>query len=545
MSAENNKTLINRVPAWIKNKKFYIPALVLLLVIAGFAFFRGSGEGAFETEEVERRDISNIVTETGIVEAAKEVDLSFERSGRVTSIPVEEGQRVEEGDILVSLDGSDEFAGLLQARARVRAEEAKLSELISGGSENELRIAEASIETARRDLRSAEENLLITMRLEDTLVENARRNLYSSGLEAYLSEGTDSSSSGSFSQPEISGFYRDTQEGEYRIRLYASNSQSGYSFEFEGLESGIGTASSNGAEPLGTKGLFIEFPENFAASRSIEWVVPIPNIRSSSYPTLLNAYEAAIDTRESAVQTAGAKVRSAKSLLEEREANLDSIRDGARDEVVRSARASLDQAKAALSAAESLYAKTALTAPFPGVLVSVDVTEGEVVSPGVTAGSFISDASFEISVNISEADIAGVDVGDEAEVTFDAYDDASFEARVVSISPKARNVDGVASFETILQFVDSDDRIRAGLSADVDISAEKVEGVLAVPGRAVIERDGQNFVRVLRDDEIEEVPVTLGLRGSLGEVEVKQGLSEGDIVITFISEEALAELQGK
>ena len=59
------------------------------------------------------------------------------------------------------------------------------------------------------------------------------------------------------------------------------------------------------------------------------------------------------------------------------------------------------------------------------------------------------------------------------------------------------------------------------------------ENVIAVPQRAIIRKNGDQFVRIADDESFREVKVETGLRGSDGNIEIISGISEGDKVITF------------
>jgi hypothetical protein len=104
-------------------------------------------------------------------------------------------------------------------------------------------------------------------------------------------------------------------------------------------------------------------------------------------------------------------------------------------------------------------------------------------------------------------------------------------------------VDGLRVFKVTLQFDEPDERIRSGLSADIDLFAAELTDVLAVPSRAVIEREDGKFVRAIRDGRLEYLPVTTGLRGSNGATEVLSGLREGEEIITFANEDAIKQLE--
>lgn len=471
---------------FVKRKRFYIPVALIIIGLIAYAAFSKPAEPQFETQMVERQDVVRIVNETGTVEPAAEVDLFFTGSGRIDRVYVTEGQTVRAGQLIATLEGTQQYASLQAARARLAQAQAQARS--SGLTREQL---EAQ---------------------QDQLVENARRELVSGDLQAYLVSGASEGDIRDFSPPTISGTYRCDREGTYRLETYASTAPSGGSFRFSGLESGTGTGSTVAPMALGSCGLYIQFPENFARGRNIVWEIPVPNVRSATYQSRRNMYEAALENRRLALQ------------------------ESERSPILA---AQVEEARAAVLAAEAAFADTQLVAPFTGLVTNVDAVRGDIASMGSPAASLISTNAFEIKLLIPEDDIGYLDVGDEAEVTFDAYEDVRLPARVSFISPRATNETGSASFWVTLQFTEQDERIRAGLSVDVDIRAAEATDVIAVPVRAVIEEDGERYVRVLDGPTSwRRVPVTVGLRGG-GLVEITGGLEGGEHIITFANNAAL------
>ena len=136
-----------------------------------------------------------------------------------------------------------------------------------------------------------------------------------------------------------------------------------------------------------------------------------------------------------------------------------------------------------------------------------------------------------------EADIAKVAVGNGSLVTLDAYGrDVVFEAKVVAVDPAETIVDGVATYKVTFQFVKNDERVKSGMTANIDIKSASRENVIAVPQRAIIRKNGDQFVRIADGESFREVKVETGLRGSDGNIEIISGINEGDKVITFSKE---------
>jgi len=72
------------------------------------------------------------------------------------------------------------------------------------------------------------------------------------------------------------------------------------------------------------------------------------------------------------------------------------------------------------------------------------------------------------------------------------------------------------------------------MTANVIVVTESKENVLTIPQRAIFEKDGKKFVRIVEGDNLKEIEIQVGLKGVQGEVEIISGLKEGDKVVTFL-----------
>jgi len=72
------------------------------------------------------------------------------------------------------------------------------------------------------------------------------------------------------------------------------------------------------------------------------------------------------------------------------------------------------------------------------------------------------------------------------------------------------------------------------MTANIDVLTDKRENVIAIPNRAVLSTNGDKLVKMVGDDgKLQEVKVRLGMRDSEGNVEITDGIKEGDKVVTF------------
>ncbi len=252
------------------------------------------------------------------------------------------------------------------------------------------------------------------------------------------------------------------------------------------------------------------------------------------------------------------------------------------------ARAALERAEAALQIAdaeralaqaqldmqEADLAKATITAPIAGVVLQRNADPGQIVASALSAPVLFTIAQdlskMELHVDIDEADIAAVAVGDRAQFTVDAHDDEIFAARIAQIRYAAQTVGGVVSYKAILDIDNSDLRLRPGMTATADIIVDELDGALLVPNAALRfapprsaqddgqsgsgllglimpdqpapelrgDAAGQNHVWVLRDGTAVQVPVSVGPSNGRYSAILDGDLSRGDQVIVDLAEGA-------
>jgi len=155
--------------------------LLALVVLGAAAYvFRDAIFGApVEVFEVARGDVVQTVVASGRVATPQRVSVGAVLTERVARIPVEEGQTVRQGDVLIELDDRDERAAYAQAEAAVAQAEAKLRQLREVGlpaAEQSARQAEANLRLARAQY---ERNLELKAKgfISESALDDAKRNL--------------------------------------------------------------------------------------------------------------------------------------------------------------------------------------------------------------------------------------------------------------------------------------------------------------------------------------------------------------------------------
>jgi RND family efflux transporter MFP subunit len=191
--------------------------------------------------------------------------------------------------------------------------------------------------------------------------------------------------------------------------------------------------------------------------------------------------------------------------------------------------ASVAQAQVALERARLAVEKATLRAPLDGVVVRVDVVPGEFIGPQIPAVTLVDDQRFRIDVNVDEADIGSVQVGQEVQLTLDAFPGQELAGHVVAIATSATLDTGVVSYQVTIETEASAMPLRGGMTVSAEIVIDKREDVLLVPNRAIwIDADtGKPFVEKMVEGEIASVVIEQGLANEEFS-EIKSGLVEND-----------------
>ena len=248
-----------------------------------------------------------------------------------------------------------------------------------------------------------------------------------------------------------------------------------------------------------------------------------------------DAVETAEESKDVAVVTAENSLKTAKESLKTAQSD---YAKSSKDSAVASARAAYNVALQNLE-------KAVLRAPVSGVITELNYKIGEVLGSASFDLSSSSSSSFAkmitkdfvIESNVPESDVVKVKLGQNATVTFDAFDESEeFGAEVIEIEPAATVIQDVVYYVVKLSLKNLDGRLKEGMSADIDIHTAERNNVLAVPRRVVDESNGKKTVDILVGDEVRTVEIKTGLRGDEGEIEVTSGLQEGDNVIILKKE---------
>ena len=183
--------------------------------------------------------------------------------------------------------------------------------------------------------------------------------------------------------------------------------------------------------------------------------------------------------------------------------------------------------QAAVALAEAELEKTAIQAPFDGLVGLRTVSVGDYVGPGTDLVPIEAVDPLNVDFRIPEQFLRAVGVGSRLQVSFDALAGFEREGSVGAISPQ---VDvGGRSLLLRAHIPNPDDLLRPGLFARVHLELAEVQG-LVVPESALSPSGDAQYVFRVEDGVVRRVMVEIGQRTG-AHVEIISGLNEGDEVI--------------
>ena len=554
---------MHKIIVLLKSKLFIALASVAV-IIGGYTIYQNTRPQTYPTVPVSRGAIREEVNITGKVKPAQNLDIAFEKGGRVSRIRVKVGDAVRAGQEVIQLDNADLYAQLAQARANVRSQETKLEQLTIGARQEDLAISQARVDNAKIALADAQRNLAnvtekATIDLANTYssVSDTLTDAYTKSDDAirnrvdnlFLNDETDrpTLSFVSFnSQAEIAsegGRIRSTDglnafSQDTAMAREASGDTATLDISIEHAKSHLdiflaffGNLQDVVNSPSGLDAATIEIYKTAVSTSRTTIVTALTSVNKQR-----QSIAAQKSTNQSAISNAQASITTAQTSLDQAERELTLKIAGASAQDIAYQKSQVENAHANADYYQTQIDKTILKAPFSGMVTKIVPTMGDIVSPNVAAISVIGSGRFLIESYVAEADIAKVKVGNMAKVTLDAYgSDIIFDAQIILIDLSATTLEGVATYKTTFEFVQEDVRILSGLTANIDVLSGERANVLYAPTRNITSRSGAKYIKLLTNKAkgtVEEVEVVTGLRGSDGRTEIVSGVKEGDTIVT-------------
>jgi multidrug efflux pump subunit AcrA (membrane-fusion protein) len=263
--------------------------------------------------------------------------------------------------------------------------------------------------------------------------------------------------------------------------------------------------------------------------------------------------------------TEKANLLTAKANLASAEAQLSSAEtssDGSTSDTagIAADQAAVSVAAAAVTTATTEYAGTTLVAPISGLVTTVNLEVGDIVSGGSSSSSstaggsastggtastgstggsstgtsttttsaaaftVVGTKSWDVSVSLGASDIKNIKVGQQVDLSTD--ENTAFFGTVTSIGLLPSTTTGAATYPVVVTVTGSPTDMYDGVTVTAKVIYERRTNVLTVPSAAVTTANGVSTVQVVKNGKTTKTTVTLGeTSGNL--VEITKGIAAG------------------
>jgi multidrug efflux pump subunit AcrA (membrane-fusion protein) len=456
---------------------------------------------------VSKGDFIRQVSVSGTVTPARDVDLGFASNGRISGVYAQVGQHVSRGMVLAETENNDLVAAVSEKQAALQQVQAELASLLSGSTNAQIAVASTTIANAEAALTDAVQSAYTTA---DDAVHNRVDSFFTN--PRTIPELT-------FSVTSASSRLAVESDRKALVPVFAAWAQSLAQLSPDTLSAQAASARKRLAQVAA-----------FLADVNSALNLSVPDQKTSA--ATLSTYATTLSVARTNVNGALASLTSAMNSLSSAEKNLALVVSGPTPDAIAAQKAAVAAAEAGVASARAALAKTQVTAPFSGTVTRMDAKIGEIVSPNTSLIAMQSDGFFQIDTYVPEVSIADVAVGNAGTTTLDAYGSSvTFPVKVVSVDPAETEKGGVPTYKTVLSFLSQDPRIRSGMTANVLITTGVLPNTVVIPAGA-IGRDAQGaYVSVVENGKVERRSVELGVTPSLGQVEVRSGLSGGETIL--------------
>lgn len=170
------------------------------------------------------------------------------------------------------------------------------------------------------------------------------------------------------------------------------------------------------------------------------------------------------------------------------------------------------------------------TAPFGGTITARFAEIGQWVDPSQPLFTLVDESQREIEVKVDAADSVDINIGQTVAVSSDVFPGLEWYESVVRLDAAVVNRNRSNATKVYVSLGDDAPVLRYGQQVDAHIRTAWNPNALKIPFEALISRDGQTLVAVLKNGHVKLKPVETGIE-NFTMAEIKQGLNDGETVI--------------
>lgn len=182
------------------------------------------------------------------------------------------------------------------------------------------------------------------------------------------------------------------------------------------------------------------------------------------------------------------------------------------------AKDTLEEANQNLADFEEQIGDGIVYAEYSGTVKEISYAAGDTLTNDSTVAVFTDSDNVTMTVSVSQEDISGIAVGDTVSINLTAYENVEFPGEVISISASAAAGSSTVNYDVEVRFTGDISKVYSGMTGEAAFTGKTVEDTLYISNRAVYQEGTRSYVKVQDED------------GSIREVEIKTGFSNGNIV---------------
>jgi HlyD family secretion protein len=542
-------------------RKLTLGCLLPLAFVAGISWWGWSllkrdPPPAARYEAVSRGAVELLVTETGVIEPLRKVEIKSKVAGRILKLYVQEGDKVAAGALVADIDPTEIDSQVEQMRAQLDGAAAQKSQAETGVTYQQAQ-TRAAIEEARQSLSSDRSRLQMAIEEErvqgdrtESEIEQARASLRSAEESRLLLIQS--------SHPQALVQARTAYED---ARVSAGTAKRNMDRQKGLVEKGFAAKQALDAAESELAASEARLQQAKSRLDTIEDQNKLELAAADSRVAEAKASVKRAETSRSLLPVKAEEVKAARASVRRSEAQLAAAVAGEAQNSMRAdeasaAAASVRQIQNQLREVSVRQQDTRLRATMSGTVTRRYIEEGELVTSGVSTFSSgtpvlqVADlSSMLVKMSVNEVDVHKVRVGLPVEVRVDGAKDVVFKGRVRRVAPAAgaavpqgdgggqaaQAPGGVIRFAVEALVERADARLRPGMSAKCTVVIKRRTDVLRIPRNCVKRRGSEWVVQKLiaaavpgkSKERVSEAVVRVGLEGD-SHAEALSGLREGE-----------------
>lgn len=491
-----------------KNWKWLVP--VVVAAAAGAVFLIGGGNKAAsrdvtyaETTPI-HQDVSNSLSGTGTLNPANTYTVKSLVDGKILTGGFEEGDKVEEGDVLYTIDSSDASTNLEKAGIALQQAQRSYDKTVDlqyvraevDGTVSSLKVAKGDEVTSGQEVAVIRDSSKMLLNLLFPAADAAN---FSVGQSAdVVLDGTFETLKGTITA--VTGT-DELSTGNLLVRTVTIRVNNA-----GGLTTAqAATANVNGVSSIASATFAYQAERTLTA--------------------LASGTVSAINVQE------GDAVSKGDILIE--------LAGDALTESIQSASESLRSAEISMQNQQDNMSNYTITSPISGTIIEKDAKQGDALTSGSTLCVIYDLSYLEMVINVDELQIGALSVGQKVQLTADAVTDKTYVGTVTRVSMKGSSSGGTTTYPITIR-IDNTDGLRPGMNANAEIVVAEANNALVVPNAAVIRggyvlvsKKSPSAANAVEDMDAPDGYVYVKVETGVSDdsyTEIKSGLQEDDTV---------------